>query len=100
MGSLMKVGILTIVKEMNGKKYKSKRNNRLRDIWVRANTRFKIGMRIKITRCLHGHEFEIGEVVKIIGNEREYDLSLSWLCRNGHGIEWYISEQEGIPEES
>lgn len=54
---------------------------------------FTIGAKIQITKCIHGHEYDIGEVVTIIDNEEED----SWLCRNVHGREWYINEEEGIP---
>ena len=58
---------------------------------------FTIGARIQITHCIHGHEYEIGEVVTIIDHEVEDNQTTSWLCRNVHGQEWYINEKEGIP---
>lgn len=58
---------------------------------------FNIGAKIQITKCIHGHEYEIGEVVTIIDHEEENNETTSWLCRNVHGKEWYINEEEGIP---
>ena len=58
---------------------------------------FTIGTKIQITKCIHGHEYEIGEVVTIIDHEEENNQTTSWLCRNIHGREWYINEEEGIP---
>ena len=58
---------------------------------------FTIGAKIQITKCIHGHEYEIGEVVTIIDHEEEDNQTTSWLCRNVHGTEWYINEEEGIP---
>ena len=58
---------------------------------------FTIGAKIQITKCIHGHEYEIGEVVTIIDHEEEYNQTTSWLCRNTNGKEWYINEEEGIP---
>ena len=58
---------------------------------------FTIGAKIQITKCIHGHEYEIGEVVTIIDHEEENNQTTSWLCRNVHGKEWYINEDEGIP---
>ena len=58
---------------------------------------FTIGAKIQITKCIHGHEYEIGEVVTIIDHEEENNQTTSWLCRNVHGKEWYINEEEGIP---
>ena len=56
-----------------------------------------IGAKIQITKCIHGHEYEIGEVVTIIDHEEENNQTTSWLCRNTHGKEWYINEEEGVP---
>ena len=58
---------------------------------------FTIGAKIQITKCIHGHEYEIGEVVTVIDHEEENNETTSWLCRNVHGKEWYINEEEGIP---
>ena len=49
------------------------------------------------SRYVHGHEYEIGEVVTIIDHEEENNQTTSWLCRNTHGKEWYINEEEGVP---
>ena len=58
---------------------------------------FTIGAKIQITKCIHGHEYEIGEIVTIIDHEEENNQTTSWLCRNTHGKEWYINEEEGVP---
>lgn len=58
---------------------------------------FTIGAKIQITKCIYGHEYEIGEVVTIIDHEEENNQTTSWLCRNVHGKEWYINEEEGVP---
>lgn len=55
---------------------------------------FTIGARIQITHCIHGHEYEIGEVVTII--DHEPDERTSWLCESKNG-QWYICEDEGFP---
>lgn len=57
---------------------------------------FKIGSRVKITACLHGHEFEIGDIVTIIEREDEYEESVSWRAINKYGVDWYITEEEGV----
>lgn len=57
---------------------------------------FTIGAKIQIIRCIHGHEYEIGEVVTIIDHEED-NKTTSWRCRNTYGAEWYINEEEGIP---
>lgn len=57
---------------------------------------FTIGAKIQITRCIHGHEYEIGEVVTIIEQEEDNQTTIL-KCRNIHGAEWYINEEEGVP---
>ena len=56
-----------------------------------------IGAKIQITKCIHGHEYEIGEVVTIIDHEEENNEATPWLCRNTHGKKWYINKKEGVP---
>lgn len=53
---------------------------------------FAFGECIKVLHCFHGHEFEIGEIVCIIGKS---DYDDAWLCRNAKGIEWYLHDEEG-----
>ena len=55
---------------------------------------FTIGAKIQITHCIHGHGYEIGEVVTII--DHEPDEQTSWLCESKNG-QWYICEDEGFP---
>lgn len=58
---------------------------------------FTIGAKIQITKCIHGHEYKIGEVVTIIGHEPTENSTTSWLCSNINGEKWYIREEEGVP---
>lgn len=53
---------------------------------------WSIGRKVEVTGCFHGHDFEIGEVVKII--EHEPRDTASWLCTNGKD-NWWLSESEG-----
>lgn len=58
---------------------------------------FSIGTKVQITKCINGHEFEIGEIVTIINRENDDNGEVMWLCRSARGKEWYIDEEEGIP---
>jgi hypothetical protein len=53
---------------------------------------FAFGASVKVLHCFRGHEFEIGEIVSIVGKSAFKD---SWLCRNTEGVEWYLHVQEG-----
>jgi hypothetical protein len=53
---------------------------------------FAFGECVKVLHCFHGHEFEIGEVVCIVGKS---DYDDAWLCRNAKGVEWYLHDEEG-----
>lgn len=53
---------------------------------------FAFGECVKVLHCLHGHEFEIGEIVCIVGKS---DYDDAWLCRNAKGVEWYLHDEEG-----
>lgn len=60
---------------------------------------YKIGDKLEITCCIHGHEFSDGEEVVIIdeGVEKIYPFNQArWLCRNTKGHEWFVSEEETI----
>jgi len=52
---------------------------------------FSSGNIIKVAHCFHGHEFEIGEMVCIVG-ESDYDDG--FICRNAKGVEWYLHDVE------
>ena len=53
---------------------------------------FEVGIEVKITKRIHGHEFEIGEVVEIV--DKEIDGSdVIWWCSNEVG-KWCIEEDE------
>lgn len=48
------------------------------------------GVKVKITACTSGHEFEIGDVVTIVEWEED-----SWRCIDSKGKEWYVDTHEG-----
>lgn len=52
---------------------------------------FALGENVKIDRCIHGHEFELGQVVTIV--EYEPSQTTSWLCSDGRN-QWWLSEDE------
>jgi len=54
-----------------------------------TNTRFAKDVKVKIARCIKGHEFEIGETVLLL--ESNGDM---WLAVNDKGKEWHINEEE------
>ena len=51
------------------------------------------GKSVRITHCIYGHEFEIGEVVQIVDYYGDGGRA-EWYCTNGKTY-WYISENEG-----
>ena len=53
---------------------------------------FEVGIEVKITKRIHGHEFEIGDVVEIVEKEIDGDDVL-WWCSNGVH-KWCIDEDE------
>lgn len=52
---------------------------------------FDIGKRVKINSCIHGHDFDIGQIVEIV--DYEPSQTTSWLCTDGTNS-WWIGEQE------
>jgi hypothetical protein len=56
------------------------------------NPHFELGKRVKIDRCIYGHNFEIGQTVEIIDHEKSQKTD--WLCTDGTNS-WWISEDEG-----
>ena len=52
---------------------------------------FAVGENVKVDRCIHGHEFELGQVVTIV--EYEPSQTTSWLCSDGRN-QWWLSEDE------
>lgn len=50
---------------------------------------FAVGVEVEITDCIKGHEYHIGEKVKLV----EFDDNM-WIARNKKGVEWYINEDE------
>lgn len=57
-----------------------------------VSTRFELGKRVKIDRCIYGHNFEIGQTVEIV--DHEASQTTSWLCTDGTNS-WWLSEEEG-----
>lgn len=53
--------------------------------------RFKVGDKVKITNCFHGHGFKIDNVVTIISMG-----CVDILAEDDAGNEWYITEKEGV----
>ena len=54
---------------------------------------FEIGKIIKVTSCIYGHEFDLGEIIVI--KDYEPTQTTSWLCSNGKS-NWWLSEDEAI----
>ena len=52
---------------------------------------FAVGKKLKVEHCFYGHEFNIGEVVTIIGHDGED--TTSWLCTNGKK-NWWLTDSE------
>lgn len=57
----------------------------------RVSKSFAVGENVKVDRCIHGHEFELGQVVTIV--EHEPSQTTSWLCSDGRN-QWWLSEGE------
>ena len=57
------------------------------------NKVFEVGQIIKVTSCIYGHEFDLGEIIAI--EDYEPTQTTSWLCSNGKNS-WWLSEDEGI----
>lgn len=49
-----------------------------------------IGEKIKITKCLHGHEFQIGEIVEII----DIDNDWSYVAKSKSDKTYWITDEE------
>jgi hypothetical protein len=64
----------------------------LKDLLV-SNKEFSIGAIIKVTSCIYGHEFDLGEIIAI--KDYEPTKTTSWLCSNGKN-NWWLSEDEAI----
>ena len=64
----------------------------LKDLLV-SNKVFAIGQMIKVTSCIHGHEFELNDIVAII--DYEPSQTTQWLCSNGKR-KWWLNEDEAI----
>lgn len=48
-------------------------------------TKFKVGDKVRVTKCLHGHGFDIDEVVEIIHHINDYECENntdSWFLRD------------------
>lgn len=53
--------------------------------------KYNVGDKVKITSCLHGHDFKIGEIVKI-----EYVGTTDYRA-SGATSKWYICDDEIEP---
>ena len=52
-----------------------------------------VGKLVKITKCLTGHEFQIGEEVRLLKLVVE-DGFRHWICVNLENDDWWITEDE------
>ena len=52
---------------------------------------FSVGKVIEITKCIYGHQFNVGELVRII--KRDSLSEKIWLCTNTRS-EYWVSERE------
>ena len=60
--------------------------------------KYKIGNRVRVIACKHGHEFDIGNVVTVlyVGDNK---YGASYECLNENGDSWWLSESEITPAE-
>lgn len=59
--------------------------------------KYKIGDKVKVTRCLAGHEFEIGETIEILGiEEGTIDVYDAQSIKRPNE-DWYVMENEIAP---
>ena len=57
--------------------------------------KFKVGQRVRVINSLHGHKFEIGDVVLIQEITEEDDYSLGdYDCVRADGMRWFLTEDE------
>lgn len=54
---------------------------------------FKVGVELIVTHCTSGHEFEIGEIVKIMHYDNYDDQLLCRFITRPHEV-WWLSEHE------
>ena len=61
--------------------------------------KFKIGQNVKVLHCYSGADFEIGDIVKIvgIGFEADPDCYECVDAENLEGIHWYLYDDEVTP---
>lgn len=59
---------------------------------LKTGGEFAVGKKVMICGQKHGHEFEIGQVVEIVGYDEDARV-LRWVCKNGEE-RWWISEDE------
>ena len=53
-------------------------------------TKFKVGDKVRVTKCLHGHDFDIDEVVEIIHNNISRN---DYECENNTDS-WFLRDTE------
>ena len=53
-------------------------------------TKFKVGDKVRVTKCLHGHGFDIDEVVEIIHHDISHN---DYKCEN-NADSWFLRDTE------
>lgn len=71
-------------------------DNAIKDILALfgVDTCSPIGAKVQIKERICGHEYEIGEVVTIIGHIDYSDKTTSWVCININGKVAFVSREE------
>jgi hypothetical protein len=54
------------------------------------HSKWKAGDVVRITRCVNGHDFNLGEVVTVVEFNKHEEI---WLCTNGEDY-WLLDESE------
>lgn len=65
--------------------------SRLLELVNEEDKKIEAGMMAVVTDCLYGHEFEMGEIVQIIGRNPDDDF---WIGRNSKGSQWFLQDEE------
>ena len=53
-----------------------------------------VGTKVKVIDEIHGHQFEIGEIVTL---QQSYENFEGWLFKNEKGKTWYLEPKEWEP---
>jgi hypothetical protein len=60
----------------------------------------KIGDKVKVDQCIYGHQFNIGEVVSIVGHDSSpSSKSTPWTAEDINGEVWFLNECEFSKED-